>query len=38
MEWKFGAAWERHHPVGEHAGATGTLLATTVLRFVLTFI
>src|SRR4051812_19369058 len=38
IEWKFGAAMERHHPVGEHAGATGRLLATTVLRLVLTFI
>jgi hypothetical protein len=38
IKWKFGAAMERHHLVGEHPDATGTLLATKVLRFVLTFI
>src|ERR1700724_559542 len=37
IKWKFGAAMERHHLVGEHPGATGILQATTARRlFVLT--
>src|ERR1700731_2394140 len=32
IKWKFGAAMERHHLVGEHPGATGILQATTALR------